>query len=250
MSSKYLLQLQDLKITVEKEIIHDLNLNLRPGEIHVIMGPNGSGKSTLSNAIMGHPKYKLAGGKILLSGEDISNCDPSEKAKKGLFLSMQYIPEIPGVTVANFLRLSVSSVSGNKLNPIKFYSELKEKMAEIGIDPVFADRYLNVGFSGGEKKKLEILQLKMLNPKVAILDETDSGLDIDSLKVVSSGINQFHAKDKAILLITHYSRILKYVQPDFVHVLNKGSIVAEGGPQLAQEIEKNGYAALLGKTGK
>jgi Fe-S cluster assembly ATP-binding protein len=236
------LKIEKLSISVEsKKIVSDFSLNIKPGEIHAIMGPNGSGKSTLANAIMGHPKYAVTGGKILLDDEDITNAKVNEKAKKGLFLSMQYPPQIDGVSVTNFLRTAVNALTGGKQNPVKFHKQLLETMKVLNIDPAFASRYLNVGFSGGEKKRLEILQLLVLNPKYAILDETDSGLDVDALKIVSSGINKFHTKEKGVLLITHYNRILEYVQPDYVHIMVNGRIVKSGGKDLAVEVEKNGY---------
>jgi Fe-S cluster assembly ATP-binding protein len=240
------LKIEKLSISVEsKKIVSDFSLNIKPGEIHAIMGPNGSGKSTLANAIMGHPKYAVTGGKILLDDEDITNAKVNEKAKKGLFLSMQYPPQIDGVSVTNFLRTAVNALTGGKQNPVKFHKQLLETMKVLNIDPAFASRYLNVGFSGGEKKRLEILQLLVLNPKYAILDETDSGLDVDALKIVSSGINKFHTKEKGVLLITHYNRILEYVQPDYVHIMVNGRIVKSGGKDLAVEVEKEGYDKFI-----
>lgn len=240
------LKIEKLSISVEsKKIVSDFSLNIKPGEIHAIMGPNGSGKSTLANAIMGHPKYAVTGGKILLDDEDITNAKVNEKAKKGLFLSMQYPPQIDGVSVTNFLRTAVNALTGDKQNPVKFHKQLLETMKVLNIDPAFASRYLNVGFSGGEKKRLEILQLLVLNPKYAILDETDSGLDVDALKIVSSGINKFHTKEKGVLLITHYNRILEYVQPDYVHIMVNGRIVKSGGKDLAVEVEKEGYDKFI-----
>lgn len=242
---KYL-ALESLSVAVDqKEIIHGISLTIKPGEIHAIMGPNGSGKSTLANAVMGHPKYTITGGQIMLDGENITSLKVNEKAKKGLFLSMQYPPSIDGVTVTNFLRTSVAAVIGEKQNPIKFHKSLLAAMETLGIDPSFAGRYLNVGFSGGEKKRMEILQLLTLNPTYAILDETDSGLDVDALRVVAEGINRFHAKDKGVLLVTHYNRILEYVQPDFVHIMVNGKIVKTGGKELAKEIEESGYEQFI-----
>lgn len=239
------LVLSNLHISVEyKPIVKGLNLEIKSGETQVIMGPNGSGKSTLANAIMGHPKYNITEGKIMLDGEDIKTLSPDKRAKKGLFLSMQYAPEIPGVTVTNFLRLAVESLTGQKQNPINFFNALKNKMQELNIDPEFAKRYINVGFSGGEKKRLEVLQLAMLNPRYAILDETDSGLDVDALKIVAAGINTFKGPEKGILLITHYNRILKYIIPDKVHIMSEGTIVKSGGPELAREVEERGYGTV------
>jgi len=229
------------KLGAGKEIVKGLDLEIKAGEVHVIMGPNGSGKSTLANALMGHPKYKVSKGYITLDGEDITVFKTNERAKRGLFLSMQYPAEIEGVTISNFLRMAVGAITGVKKNPIDFYRELTEKMKELEIDPLFAKRYLNLGFSGGEKKRMEILQLLMLNPKYAILDETDSGLDVDALRIVCEGINKYRSKDKGILLITHYNRILEYVTPDFVHIMREGRIVRSGGPELAKVIEERGY---------
>jgi Fe-S cluster assembly ATP-binding protein len=237
------LNIQNLKVSVEnKTIIYGLNLEIKPGEIHVIMGPNGSGKSTLANSIMGHPKYSLDSGCISIDGYDITDSKVSDKAKKGLFLSMQYLPEITGVTISNFLRTAVSSLTEEKQNPIKFHRGLLQKMKELGIDETFATRYLNVGFSGGEKKRMEILQLLTLGPKYAILDETDSGLDVDALKIVADGINKFSSSETGILLITHYQRILDYVNPDYVHIMSNGKIVESGGANLAKRVEEKGYA--------
>ncbi len=239
------LQLKKIFISVsDKPIVHGVNLEIKPGEIHAIMGPNGSGKSTLANAIMGHPKYQIIDGKIILDGEDITKVKVADKAKKGLFLSMQYPPEIGGVTVSNFLRTAVSSLLGEKQNPITFHRALVAQLKELNMAEPFAGRYLNVGFSGGEKKRMEILQLMMLNPKYAILDETDSGLDVDALKIVAEGINKFHNDSNGILLITHYNRILEYVRPDFVHVMVGGRIVKSGNHSLAKQIEFAGYEGL------
>ncbi len=242
------LEFQKLDIKVEnKDIIHGLDLIVKKGEVHAIMGPNGSGKSTLANAVMGHPKYTITSGQVLLDGEDITTIKVSEKAKKGLFLSMQYPPQIEGVTVSNFLRTATAALTGEKQKPVKFHKALLKKMAELEMDPAFANRALNVGFSGGEKKRLEILQLVVLNPKYVILDETDSGLDVDALKVVAEGINRFRGADNGILLVTHYNRILEYVVPDAVHIMVEGEIVASGGKELAHRVEKNGYDEFLNK---
>ncbi|NCO04761.1 MAG: Fe-S cluster assembly ATPase SufC [Candidatus Magasanikbacteria bacterium] len=234
--------LRTVSVEVEgKEIIHGLSLELPKGQVHVIMGPNGSGKSTLVNALMGHPSYTLTGGQIMLDGEDITQRAPDERSKAGLFLSMQYPPEIAGVTISNFLRMVYEAKMGEKQNPVVFYRFLQEKMEELQIDPTFAKRYVNQGFSGGEKKRAEILQLAVLDPTYAILDETDSGLDVDALKVVSEGINRFRSEEKGILLITHYNRILEYVTPDVVHIMIDGNIVKSGGAELAKDIEEKGY---------
>lgn len=236
------LKINNIHIAVEgSEIVKGIDLEIKPGEVHAIMGPNGSGKSTLANALMGHPKYTISSGSVEINTEEIQNLSPDKRAKKGLFLSMQYAPEISGVTVTNFLRLAVESMTGDKKNPLAFYGELKNKMHELGIDPEFAKRYLNVGFSGGEKKRLEVLQLLMLNPQYAVLDETDSGLDVDALKIVSEGINAFRKDSTGVLLITHYNRILQYVQPDFVHIMRDGKIIKSGGVELARQVEESGY---------
>lgn len=237
-----MLEIRDLHISAgDKEIVHGVSLEIKKGEAHVIMGPNGSGKSTLANAMMGHPKYRITDGEIFLDGENITQTKVWEKAKKGLFLSMQYPPEIHGVSVTNFLRTATNAKTGVTQNPIQFHKTLLEKMQTLGIDSAFAGRAINVGFSGGEKKRLEILQLLVLNPIYAILDETDSGLDVDALKIVAEGINRFRSPEHGILLITHYNRILQYVQPDYVHIMKEGRIIESGGKELAQKIERDGY---------
>lgn len=240
------LEIKNLHVSVEKkEILHGVDLVISPGEIHAIMGPNGSGKSTFANVLMGHPKYTVTEGQIVLNGGDITNAKVQERAKVGLFLSMQYLPEIAGVTVSSFLRTAVSAQTGEKQHPVKFHKKLLEVMQSLGMNKEFAARYVNVGFSGGEKKRLETLQLKMLNPKYAILDETDSGLDVDALKLVSEGINSFQDGTKGILLITHYNRILQYVVPDCVHIMVGGKIVKSGGKELAEEVERDGYNNIV-----
>lgn len=240
------LKISDLKVNVDAtEIIHGLDLEIKPGEVHAIMGPNGSGKSTLANTLMGHPKYTITGGRIVLDDVDISTEKPNARARRGLFLSMQYPPEIEGVTIANFLRVAKNSLTGVVQNPLDFHKSLMAKMAELDIDPAFARRHLNTGFSGGEKKRAEILQLAILAPTYAILDETDSGLDVDALRIVSDGINRFRGPDKGVLLITHYNRILEYVTPDFVHIMSDGKIVKSGGAELAKVVEKSGYAEFI-----
>ncbi len=238
------LTISHFTVAVEgKTILSDFNLTIKPGEVHAIMGPNGSGKSTLANSLMGHPKY-VAQGHVQINGEDITELSPDKKAKAGLFLSPQYPPEIAGVTIANFLRLAVGAKRGSAVNPLTFQKELYALMDELGIDHAFAGRYLNKGFSGGEKKRLEILQLLLLQPQYAILDETDSGLDVDALRIVAAGINRFKTADTGVLLITHYNRILEYVTPDFVHIMKGGAIVRSGDKDLAKEIEATGYAEL------
>ena len=239
------LSIKNLHISVDnKKIVHGVTLEIKPGEIHALMGPNGSGKSTLANALMGHPKYAITAGQILLDGDDITGAKVSEKAKKGLFLSPQYPPEIAGVTVSNFLRTAAGTITGIKQNPIKFHQALIETLKSLNMDPAFASRYLNVGFSGGEKKRLEVLQLLTLNPKYAILDEVDSGLDVDAIKIVAKGINRFASVETGILLITHYQRILEYIAPTRVHIMRGGRITESGGLELARSIETKGYNAV------
>jgi Fe-S cluster assembly ATP-binding protein len=224
------------------EILRGVDLTVSAGQTHAIMGPNGSGKSTLAYAIAGHPKYVVTRGSVSLDGEDVLAMSVDARARAGLFLAMQYPVEVPGVSVSNFLRTAVTAVRGEAPKLRLFLKEMREAMAALAIDPAFAERNLNEGFSGGEKKRHEILQLELLAPKVAVLDETDSGLDIDALKVVSEGINRFRADPgHGVLLITHYTRVLRYVKPDFVHVFVGGRIVEEGGPELAETLETEGY---------
>jgi Fe-S cluster assembly ATP-binding protein len=246
------LEIRDLHASVTdaageaQEVLRGVNLTVSAGETHAIMGPNGSGKTTLAYAIAGHPKYKVTQGSVTLDGEDILKLSVDARARAGLFLAMQYPVEVPGVTVSNFLRTAVTAVRGEAPKLRQFVKELNTNMDELAMDPAFAQRNLNEGFSGGEKKRHEILQLQLLDPKIAILDETDSGLDIDALRIVSAGINKFaEDREHGVLLITHYTRILDYVKPDFVHVFVAGRIVEEGGPELAEELEKNGYARFL-----
>ena len=241
-----MLEIKNLHASVNgKEILRGIDLRLDRGQVVAIMGPNGSGKSTLANVLMGHPKYAILRGEVRLDGEDITNLKPDARAKKGLFLSMQYSPEIAGVPITNFLRIATESLTGVKQHPMRFYETLVEKMKLLGIDPAFAGRSINVGFSGGEKKRMEILQLLTLNPAYAILDETDSGLDVDALKIVADGINAFRSPEKGILLITHYNRILEYVVPDVVYIMLNGKIARGGGFELAKEIEKHGYTGMI-----
>ncbi len=236
------LKIEDLSVTsAGKIIITYINLTIKPGEVHVIMGPNGSGKSTLANTLAGHPKYTVTQGSITLDKKDILPLSPDERAKAGLFLSMQYPPELPGVTVGHFLRLAVQAMTGKLQHPLEFHALLIEKMKALGIDPAFIKRSLGTGFSGGEKKRLEILQLVLLNPSYAVLDETDSGLDVDALRIVAEGINAFRSSEKGLLLITHYNRILEYIVPDFVHIMVDGTIVLSGDKTVAEEVEKTGY---------
>jgi len=235
------LELIDLHVNVEgKEIIRGINLTLPAGKIHALIGPNGSGKSTLANAIMGHPKYKITSGSIILNGKNITAAKANLRAKEGLFLSFQYPSEISGLSLPTFLRTAVNNLreEGTKYSVVEFHAILQKKMKELGMDPSFSRRDLNAGFSGGEKKKMEILQLAMLEPRYALLDETDSGLDVDSLRSVAQGIKNFMNKDKTILLITHYKRILDYVKPDVIFIMKNGKIVRQGSWEMIDEIEK------------
>jgi Fe-S cluster assembly ATP-binding protein len=252
------LVIKNLHVNIEgKEILKGLNLEINRGEIHAIMGPNGSGKSTLANTLMGHPAYEVTAGEIWFKGQNVVEMSPDERSRLGLFLAFQYPSAIPGVSVANFLRTAINARyekaddaaeaapngNGEKHGiPMReFRKLLKEKMAMLQMDPSFARRYLNDGFSGGEKKRMEILQMAMLKPEIAILDETDSGLDIDALRIVSEGVNQLQSPDLGVLVITHYQRILNYVRPEYVHILVNGRIVLSGGPELALELEEKGY---------
>jgi Fe-S cluster assembly ATP-binding protein len=246
------LDIRDLHVSVmdasgaSREILRGVDLGVSSGETHAIMGPNGSGKSTLAYAIAGHPKYQVTQGSVTLDGQDVLAMSVDARARAGLFLAMQYPVEVPGVTVSNFLRTAVTAVRGEAPKLRVFVKELRTAMDGLSIDPAFAERNLNEGFSGGEKKRHEILQLELLNPKIAILDETDSGLDVDALKVVSAGINRYREQPgHGVLLITHYTRILQYVTPDFVHVFIGGRVVEEGGPELAQSLESEGYERFL-----
>ncbi|MEU8381457.1 Fe-S cluster assembly ATPase SufC [Streptosporangium sp. NPDC048865] len=238
------MEIRDLHVTVaDKQILRGVDLTVRAGETHAIMGPNGSGKSTLAYAIAGHPKYTITGGQVLLDGVDLLELTVDERARAGLFLAMQYPVEVPGVSVSNFLRTAVTSIRGEAPKLREFAKDLKSGMDALSIDAAFAQRNVNEGFSGGEKKRHEILQLELLKPKIAVLDETDSGLDVDALRVVSEGINRFRSGETGVLLITHYTRILRYVKPDFVHVFAAGRIVEQGGPELAEKLEAEGYEA-------
>jgi Fe-S cluster assembly ATP-binding protein len=237
-----MLKIEDLHIEIDgQEIIKGLDLEVGEGEIHAIMGPNGSGKSTLANVLMGHPRYEVTGGSITFKGEDVFELEPDERAKLGMFLAFQYPSEVPGVSVANFLRTAVNSVREEELSPMDMYRLIQEKMKIMQMDPKFAERYLNEGFSGGEKKRNEILQMLMLEPRLAIMDETDSGLDIDALQVVAKGVNELRGPDFSAVIITHYQRILRYIEPDRVHVMLDGRIVTSGGKDLAHELEDKGY---------
>ena len=234
--SEKILEIQSLSVAVEdKEILKDLSMSVELGKIHVILGPNGSGKSTLMNVLMGHPKYKITSGKIFYNGEDLSKLPTFERARKGMFLSFQSPEEIPGVTVENMIRTAKQMITGEKVKIIPFRKQLRTAMEELKIDQSYAQRYLNVGFSGGEKKRSEILQLLMLNPKLALLDETDSGLDVDAVQIVSNGIAKFHNDQNSCVIITHNSKILEHLKVDRVHVLLDGKIVREGDSSLIDE---------------
>jgi Fe-S cluster assembly ATP-binding protein len=225
------------------EILKGVDLTIKSGETHAIMGPNGSGKSTLAYSIAGHPKYTITGGSVTLDGADVLAMSVDERAKAGLFLAMQYPVEVPGVSVTNFLRTAATAIRGEAPKVRTWVGEVKEAMKSLNMDPNFAERNVNEGFSGGEKKRHEILQLELLKPKFAILDETDSGLDVDALRIVSEGVNRVKGNsDLGIMLITHYTRILRYIKPDFVHVFSAGKIVEAGGPELADKLEEKGYA--------
>jgi Fe-S cluster assembly ATP-binding protein len=246
------LEIRDLHVSVDaegepKEILKGVNLTVKQGETHAIMGPNGSGKSTLAYSIAGHPKYTVTGGQVLLDGEDVLSMTVDERARAGLFLAMQYPVEVPGVSVANFLRTSATAVRGEAPKLRTWVKEVNAAMTQLQMDPSFAERSVNEGFSGGEKKRHEILQLELLKPKIALLDETDSGLDVDALRVVSEGVNRVRETGEVgTLLITHYTRILKYIQPDYVHVFAAGRIVESGGAELAQVLEDEGYEKYTG----
>lgn len=248
---EHLLDIKGLHAGVEgKEILKGLSLTVGKGEVHVILGPNGSGKSTLMNVIMGHPKYEVTAGSIAFEGEDITQLKTFERARKGLFLSFQTPEEIPGISVENMIRTAKQAVSGERVKLLPFRRKLKEMMEELKIKPEYADRYLNVGFSGGEKKRNEILQLLMLDPKLALLDETDSGLDVDAVQIVSEGVAKFHNEDNSCLIITHNTRILEKLTVDRVHVLMNGTIVEEGGAELIEEINRRGFTHILGEGGE
>lgn len=238
------LKIEDLHVAIDgKEILKGFNLEINGGEIHAIMGPNGTGKSTLASAVMGHPRYEVTKGSVKLDGEEVLEMEVDERAKAGLFLAMQYPSEVSGVTNADFLRTAINAKreEGDEISLMQFIRKLDEKMAKLEMDESFSHRYLNEGFSGGEKKRNEILQLLMLEPKIAILDEIDSGLDIDALKVVAEGVNSMRGPEFGCLIITHYQRLLNYIKPDKVHVMMQGRIVKSGGPELAERLEAEGY---------
>ena len=248
------LEIRDLHVAVDTdtgttEILKGVNLTVRQGETHAIMGPNGSGKSTLAYAVAGHPKYTITSGTVTLDGENVLEMGVDERARAGMFLAMQYPVEVPGVTVSNFLRTAKTAIDGQAPSLRHWVKDVRTAMSDLRMDPAFAERNVNEGFSGGEKKRHEILQLELLKPKFAILDETDSGLDVDALKVVSEGVNRVRSTgDVGVLLITHYTRILRYIRPDFVHVFVDGRIVEEGGPELAERLESEGYDRYLTAT--
>ncbi|MBU0598378.1 Fe-S cluster assembly ATPase SufC [Patescibacteria group bacterium] len=241
------LQIKDLHVSIEgKKILKGINLNIKPGEIHTLMGPNGSGKSTLASTLMGHPNFRITKGTILLNKKMINTKSPDDRAQLGLFLSFQYPVEIAGLSFEHFLRQAYNTLNSDAISPIDFRKLVEQKMKLLRIKKEFMERYLNEGYSGGEKKKSEILQMAVLQPKVAILDETDSGLDVDALKDVAQGINKVKTPEMSILLITHYYRILKYIKPDKVHIMVDGRIVKSGGRDLATRVENNGYNGLTG----
>ncbi|MDT0215199.1 Fe-S cluster assembly ATPase SufC [Rothia sp. ARF10] len=248
------LEIKDLHVTVDteqgtKEILRGVTLTINSGETHAIMGPNGSGKSTLAYSIAGHPKYTVTSGTVTLDGEDVLEMSVDERARAGVFLAMQYPVEVPGVTVSNFLRTAKTAVDGEAPKLRTWVKDVKQAMSDLRMDPAFAERGVNEGFSGGEKKRHEILQMELLKPKIAVLDETDSGLDVDALRVVSEGVNRAKETTGAgVLLITHYTRILRYIKPDFVHVFVDGRIAEEGGPELADRLEAEGYDRFLPGT--
>jgi Fe-S cluster assembly ATP-binding protein len=248
MKDKTLLEVRNLEVAIEgNQILQGVDLSVKAGEIHAIMGPNGSGKSTLCYSLAGHPEYTVLRGEALLDGKNLLEMEPEDRSRAGLFLAFQYPVEVPGVTMQNFLRTaydahhSDSNGNGSRMNVLKFWSYLKGKLQELGIDESFANRYLNDGFSGGEKKRAEILQMAILEPKVALLDETDSGLDIDALKAVADGVNKLMNENMAVVVITHYQRLLNYIKPHFVHIMSNGRIIKTGGPELALELESKGY---------
>lgn len=245
-----LLEVKDLGVSIDdREILKNVNLTIKPGEIHVLMGPNGAGKSTLANAIMAHPKYKITGGDIIFKGESVLEKTTDERARLGIFMSFQSPQEVPGITVEDFLRSAKAEHTGKNPSVLKFGKEVVRDLEDLEMADDYASRYLNVGFSGGEKKKTEILQMKVLNPEFIMLDETDSGLDVDAVRVVSREVSHFLDQDKSCMIITHISSILKSLKPDFVHVMMNGQIVKEGGPDLIPRIQKEGYGWIREELG-
>ncbi len=252
MGSSPQLIIDGLKVSIEdKEILKGINLTINGGEVHAIMGPNGTGKSTLSAALMGHPKYEVSAGSVTLDGENILDMGVDERARAGLFLAMQYPSEISGVTNSDFLRSAINArrEEGSEISLIKFIRQMEAKMKDLDMDPQFMHRYLNEGFSGGEKKRNEILQMMLLDPRIVILDEIDSGLDIDAIQIVADGVNSIRNQDRGFLIITHYQRLLNYIKPDFVHVMMQGRIVKSGGPELALRLEEDGYDGIKEELG-
>jgi len=246
-------QIEDLRVAVEgKQILNGVDLTVKPGEIHALMGPNGSGKSTLANTLMGHPKYEVLSGQVLYQGQNLLELPVDERARRGLFLAFQYPVAIPGVSMGNFLRAAVNAGKEKPVPALEFRRNLVKKMELLKMEQSFATRYLNDGFSGGEKKRAEVLQMALLQPKLAIMDETDSGLDIDALRIVAEGVNAIHQEnpEMGVLIITHYQRLLNYIQPDFVHVLVKGRIVRSGGKELVERLEREGYGTILEELGE
>jgi Fe-S cluster assembly ATP-binding protein len=245
MGNESSLVIEDLHVSVDdKEILTGVDLVVEPGKVHALMGPNGSGKSTLAYALAGHPRYEVTRGRVSFAGENVLELTPDERARLGMFLAMQYPVEVPGVSVTNFLRTAVAAVRGEDVPVRQFAKELREQMKLLGMDTRFAERHLNEGFSGGEKKRHEILQMALLKPKLAILDETDSGLDVDALRVVADGVNRLRSPGLGVLLITHYTRILRYIKADVVHVMMDGRVVRTGGSELADQLEEHGYEPL------
>ena len=243
-------EIRNLHAAVEgKEILRGVDLTVNQGEVHALMGPNGSGKSTLAYTLMGHPKYQVTAGEVRLRGENVLEWPPDERARRGMFLAFQYPVGIPGVTLANFLRTSVKAVSGKEVSALEFRKRVREQMRLLKMDESFATRYVNEGFSGGEKKKAEVLQLAILRPQLAILDETDSGLDIDAIRIVADGVKQVVGPEMGVLLITHYEAFLKYITPDYVHVLWRGRIVTSGGQELVDRLLEEGYEPLFAELG-
>ena len=241
-----MLEIKNLHVSVENvEILKGVSLKINAGEVHAIMGPNGSGKSTLANVIMGNPVYEVTKGKILFQGEDITDEPVDNRAKKGLFLAFQYPESIPGVTIVNMLKTALTNIENTEYTTLELRLKVADAMEQLGLSPDFADRYLNEGFSGGERKRNEVLQLAVLNPKLAVLDETDSGLDVDGLRVVGEGVSKLKSKDKGYLVVTHYQRLLDYITPDFVHVFVDGKIVDSGGLDLSKKLEEQGYESYL-----
>jgi Fe-S cluster assembly ATP-binding protein len=251
MAGEELLEIHGLKVSVEgKQILNGVDLSVKRGEVHAIMGPNGSGKSTLANALMGHPRYAVTEGTVRFKGKDILGLTPDARAKAGIFLAFQYPTSIPGVTMVNFLRQAMKAVRGEDVPVREFREKLLATMKMLKMDEQFARRYVNEGFSGGEKKRAEILQMGILDPDLAVMDETDSGLDIDALRTVAEGVNALSSEKLGIVLITHYQRLLNYIKPEFVHVLYQGRIIVSGGPELALELEEQGYDPIIEKYGR